>query len=57
MNSAGFLRIKPGDTYSRAGKHYHPPGELTAVFAMRTGVSSTVWSPEEVPAAVRRIGT
>jgi hypothetical protein len=28
VESAGFLEIKPGDTYFRAGRHYHRPGEL-----------------------------
>jgi hypothetical protein len=30
------------------------PESLTTVFGMGTGVSSTVWSPEEVPAAAKR---
>ena len=28
VKSAGFLKIKPGDTYFRAGRHYHRPGKL-----------------------------
>src|SRR6266576_462712 len=34
VESAGFgsrsCEIKPGDTYFRAGRHYHRPGELNS---------------------------
>jgi hypothetical protein len=28
LNSSGVFEIKPGDTYFRAGRHYHRPGKL-----------------------------
>jgi hypothetical protein len=35
LNSCGVLKIKPGDTYFRAGRHHHRPGKLNGVVRNR----------------------
>ena len=54
VSSAGFLRIKPGDTYFALVGTIIGPESLTAVFGMGTGVSPSLWSPKSFSSIVMR---